>query len=135
MLLSTLFVAATCARAQTDNCLFKNPLCFYNSDILSYLQVMHKQQQYDRMLPFIYGESLDSLGPKLIVRQLSEASFGYEIKRVGVKLHDRQHWSLTYQRTILGTAETFSIDCALVNDTCKLRLDPTTWNSLFGRWK
>jgi hypothetical protein len=28
-------------------------LCFYNSDILTYLQVLHKNQQYEQMLPYL----------------------------------------------------------------------------------
>ncbi len=36
-----------------QDCLFKNPLCFYNSDILTYLQVLHKNQQYEQMLPYL----------------------------------------------------------------------------------
>ena len=38
------------AHVNQSNCLFKNPLCFYNTDILTYLQVLHKNQQYDKMI-------------------------------------------------------------------------------------
>ena len=33
-------------------CLFKNPLCFYNLDVLRYLQVLHQKQLYDQMEAF-----------------------------------------------------------------------------------
>lgn len=49
------------ALTQTNDCLFKNPLCFYNSDILTYLQVLHKNQQYEQMLPYLHGPAIDKL--------------------------------------------------------------------------
>ncbi|NBP05621.1 MAG: hypothetical protein EBV15_05280 [Bacteroidetes bacterium] len=119
-------------RAQ-DNCLFKNPLCFYNTDVLTYLQVLHKNQQYDKMLPFIYGPKTQKLTALQLQKNLENASFGYEMKRAGVKSLSKQAWSLTYQRTIMGTRETFRIDCALVKDTCRVYLDDKAWKLLFER--
>ena len=116
---------------KNENCLYKNPLCFYNTDILSYLQILHKNQQYDKMIIFIYGPAIDGKSKNSIIDKLSNATFGYSLKRVGVKEKNKTNWSLTYQRTILGTNETFKIDCALINKTCKLYIDDKVWNTLF----
>lgn len=116
--------------AQSD-CLFKNPLCFYNTDILSYLQVLHKNQQYVKMTPFFYGSFIDSIGKEKLVSRLNEAEFGYSLKRVGVKETALNKWSLTYQRTIMGTNENFKIDCAIINDTCRVFIDQKVWKKIF----
>jgi hypothetical protein len=112
-----------------SSCLYKNPLCFFNTDVLNYLQVLHKNQQYNKMTAFFYGSS-DRTRQNLEDR-LSNANFGYSLKRVGVKEKNKTSWSLTYQRTILGTNETFKIDCALINDTCRVLLDKKAWKILF----
>ena len=67
-----------------DNCLFRNPLCFYNTDILTYLQVLHKNQQFEKMVPFFYG-SFSNNKKNTFVNKLGEVDFGYTLKRVGVK--------------------------------------------------
>lgn len=113
-----------------DNCLFRNPLCFYNTDILTYLQALHKNQQYEKMAPFFYGSFSDN-NKNNFVNKLGEVDFGYTLKRVGVKEIEKNKWSLTYQRTIMGTNENFKIDCALVNDTCRVFIDQKQWNKLF----
>ena len=115
----------------TGNCLFKNPLCFYNTNILNYLQVLHKNQQYDKACNFIYGPAIDGKSKNSIEEKLSDASFGYSLKKVGIKQKTNTSWSLTYQRKILGTNETFKIECALVNDTCKIYMDEKAWNTIF----
>ena len=117
--------------SQESNCLYKNPLCFYNTDILNYLQVLHKNLQYEEMVPFFYGSSLNNKSK--LEESLSNASFGYLLKRVGIKEKNKSNWSLTYQRTILGTNETFKIDCALINDTCRIYIDYKAWKTLFNR--
>ena len=117
--------------SQESNCLYKNPLCFYNTDILNYLQVLHKNLQYEEMVPFFYGSSLNNKSK--LEESLSNASFGYLLKRVGIKEKNKSNWSLTYQRTILGTNETFKIDCALINDTCRIYIDEKAWKTLFNR--
>ena len=117
--------------SQESNCLYKNPLCFYNTDILNYLQVLHKNLQYEEMVPFFYGSSLNNKSK--FEKRLSNASFGYSLKRVGIKEKNKTNWSLSYQRTILGTNETFKIDCALINDTCRIYIDEKAWNILFNR--
>ncbi len=116
---------------EKNNCLYKNPLCFYNTDILSYLQAVHKNQQYEKMLPFFYGSSVN-IKSKLLER-LTNANFGYSLKRVGVKVKNKTSWSLTYQRTILGTNDTFKIECALINDTCRVYLDENAWETIFKK--
>lgn len=111
---------------------FNNPLAFYNTDILSYLQILHKNQQYENMLPFLAGNYFKGLTRKEIVEILSNAPFGYSMKRSGVKEILRgEKWSLTYQRIILGTQETFKIDCALITDTCRVVLSDKDWGIIF----
>ena len=117
--------------SQESNCLYKNPLCFYNTDILNYLQVLHKNQQYSKMTNFLYGSNIE--GKNSIEESLSNASFGYSLKRVGIKEKNKTSWSLTYQRTILGTNETFKIDCALINDTCRIYIDDKAWQTIFKK--
>ena len=117
--------------SQESNCLYKNPLCFYNTDILNYLQVLHKNQQYSKMTNFLYGPNIDVKNN--IEESLSNASFGYSLKRVGIKEKNKTSWSLTYQRTILGTNETFKIDCALINDTCRIYIDDKAWQTIFKK--
>jgi hypothetical protein len=114
-------------------CLFKNPLCFYNMDVLRYLQVLHQNQQYEQMATFFYGPMKQELGPKKLAAALEDVDFGYALKRVGIKEIDAKNWSLTYQRTILGTQENFKLDAALVNDTCRVYLDEKKWNLFFKR--
>ncbi len=114
-------------------CLFKNPLCFYNTDVLRYLQVLHQKQQYDQMTHFFYGPMKQGLGQKKLAAALANVDFGYALKRVGIKEVEGKNWSLTYQRTIMGTQENFKIDAALVKDTCRVYLDEDKWNQLFKR--
>jgi len=119
--------------SQESNCLYKNPLCFYNTDILNYLQVLHKNQQYSKMINFLYGPNIDGKDKKSLEESLSNANFGYSLKRVGIKEKNKTSWSLTYQRTILGTNETFKIDCALINDTFRIYIDDKAWQTIFKK--
>jgi hypothetical protein len=82
------------------------------------------------MVPFFYGPYLNNSHLDF-VNKLSAVDFGYSLKRVGVKEIEKNKWSLTYQRTIMGTNENFKIDCALVNDTCRVFIDQKQWNKLF----
>ena len=130
--LFTLCLSKACY-SQDANCLYKNPLCFYNTDILNYLQVLHKNQQYSKMTNFLYGPNIDGKDKKSLEESLSNANFGYSLKRVGIKEKNNTSWSLTYQRTILGTNETFKIDCALINDTCRIYIDDKAWQTIFKK--
>ncbi len=114
-----------------QSCLYKNPLCFYNTDVLSYLKILHQNQQYDKMTPFFYGPIVTKMKITEFITQLSEQDFGYAMKRVGVKEESLGQWSLTYQRTIMGTNNNFKIKCALVNDTCRVYLDEKSWKVIF----
>lgn len=114
-----------------SNCLFKNPLCFYNSDVLSYIQVLHKHQDYKSIAPFFYGPYPAALGHAKFVERLANCDFGFEMKRVGIKETSKTSWSITYQRTIIGTSENFKVDCALINDTCRVFLDEAAWKRIF----
>lgn len=114
-----------------QSCLYKNPLCFYNTDVLSYLKILHQNQQYEKMAPFFYGPYINSLKRAAFIEQLSNQDFGYTMKRAGVKEETKEQWSLTYQRTIMGTNNNFKIKCALVNDTCRVYLDEKSWKVIF----
>ena len=129
--LFTLCLSKTSYSQEANSCLYKNPLCFYNTDILNYLQVLHKNQQYSKMTNFLYGPNID--GENNIEESLSNASFGFSLKRVGIKEKNKTSWSITYQRTILGTNETFKIDCALINDTCRIYIDDKAWQTIFKK--
>ena len=83
--LITLCLSKTSYSQETNSCLFKNPLCFYNTDILNYLQILHKNQQYSKMTNFLYGPTIDGKDKNTIEVILANASFGYSLKRVGIK--------------------------------------------------
>jgi hypothetical protein len=107
-------------------------LSFYNTDILSYLQVLHKNQQYEKMVPFFTGPLVAHKSAGDIATILADAPFGYAMKRAGIsEIEPKQSWSLTYTRTILGTQETFKIDCLLERDTCRVVLNKQSMNSIF----
>ena len=97
------------------------------------LQILHKNQQYSKMANFLYGPKIDGKDKNTIEESLANASFGYSLKRVGVKEKNKTSWSLTYQRTILGTNETFKIDCAVINDTCRIYIDEKAWQTIFKK--
>jgi hypothetical protein len=44
--------------ARQESFHFSTPLSSYNTDILSYLQVLHRNQQYKIMVPFYYGRNM-----------------------------------------------------------------------------
>ena len=118
--------------SQHESFLFRTPLSFYNTDILSYLQVLHKNQQYEKMVPFFTGELIASRSQSAFVELLANAPFGYSMKRAGIReVKKGEEWSLTYQRTILGTQETFKVDCLLVNDTCRVVLSQPAFKLIF----
>jgi hypothetical protein len=118
--------------SQHESFLFRTPLSFYNTDILSYLQVLHKNIQYEKMVPFFTGELRENRSQSAFVELLANAPFGYSMKRAGIReVKKGEAWSLTYQRTILGTQETFKIDCMMVNDTCRVVLSEPTFQLIF----
>lgn len=120
------------ASAQQETFLFRTPLSFYKTDILSYLQALHKNQQYERMVPFFTGPAVAGMSQLAIEEMLSNAPFGYVMKRAGIReIEPNQQWSVTYSRTILGTQETFKVECALVRDTCRLVLDEKSKTTIF----
>jgi hypothetical protein len=83
------------------------------------------------MTPFFYGPFIDSIGNKKLVNLLSDVDFGYTMKRVGVKETAKNKWSITYQRTLMGTNENFKINCTLINDTCRVFIEQKQWNKIF----
>jgi hypothetical protein len=119
-------------QAQHESFLFRTPLSFYNTDILSYLQVLHKNQQYEKMVPFFTGDLRATRSQSALLEMLTNAPFGYSIKRAGIReIKPGEVWSLTYQRTILGTQESFKVDCMLVNDTCRVVLSEPSFKYIF----
>ena len=130
LLIALCFAGAT--YGQNESFLFRNPLSFYNTDILSYLQALHKNQQYEKMVPFFTGELRASRSQSAFVELLANAPFGYSMKRAGIReVKKGEAWSLTYSRTILGTQETFKIDCVLERDTCRVVLDEKSKTAIF----
>ncbi len=125
---SILFI---CYSTFAQSCLYRNPLCFYNTDVLSYLKILHQNQQYDKMAPFFYGPYVTKMKKAQFIEILGEQDFGYTMKRAGVKEESAGNWSLTYKRTILGTNTNFKIKCALINDTCRVYLDEKSWKLIF----
>jgi hypothetical protein len=114
--------------------LFTNPLGFYNTDILNYLQVLHKNQQYDKMAPFFTGPVKQGLSQAAFEAYLGESPFGYTMKRSGIKQNEKgKKWALTYQRTWLGTTESFKIDCILERDTCRIVLTEAAAKLIFKK--
>ncbi len=83
------------------------------------------------MSTFFYGSTSDN--KREFEERLSNANFGYLLKRVGVKEKSKSIWLLTYQRTILGTNETFKIECALIKDTCRVYIDEKAWQTIFKK--
>jgi hypothetical protein len=119
-------------QGQQESFLFRTPLSFYNTDILSYLQVLHKNQQYEKMVPFFTGPLVSDKTTSELVSFLADAPFGYSMKRSGIReIETKQRWSLTYSRTILGTQETFKIDCVIERDTCRVVLDDKSKTAIF----
>ncbi len=130
LLISLCLACAT--YGQNESFLFRTPLSFYNTDILSYLQVLHKNQQYEKMVPFFTGPLVSAKSTSELVTFFADAPFGYSMKRSGIReIESKQHWSLTYSRTILGTQETFKIDCVLERDTCRVVLDEKSKTAIF----
>ncbi len=83
------------------------------------------------MLPYMYGPALDLLSIEKKIEKIENAAFGYQMKRAGVKNISEKEWSLTYSRTIMGTQETFKINCDLTNDKCRVYFDNKKWNEVF----
>jgi hypothetical protein len=83
------------------------------------------------MTNFLQGPTTDGKDITALEESLSNTSFGYSLKRVGIKEKNKKSWSITYQRTTLVTNETFKIDCALINDTCPIYIDDKAWQTIF----
>ena len=109
--------------------LFSNPLLFYNQDILSYQQILHKYQRYDEMLPFFYGPLTNK--KDVLIKILADEDFGYDLKMVGSKKISDTEWSITYEKTIFGTKKNFKVSCKQINDTCRIYLDETIYKKIF----
>jgi hypothetical protein len=109
--------------------IFGSPMMFYNQDILSYQQIMHKYQRYDEMMPFFYGPLCNDKAS--LEKRISDEDFGYDLSMVGAKQINSSEWSITYQKIIYGTKKNFKINCKLINDTCRIYLDETIYKKIF----
>lgn len=83
------------------------------------------------MYPFFFGPYKDKISKQKFIEILGEANFGYSLKKVGLKSLSKTKWSLTYQRTILGTNENFKIECQLIKDTCRVYIDQKKWSTMY----
>ena len=116
-----------------ESCLFKNPLCFYSTDILQYVQILFKQMQYENMVPFIYTPAeIKNKKSSQLVKEIEKMSFGYSFKRTGIREYPKGTWKISYQRTVLGTQELFTVHCSIINDTCRLALNPKERQNVFN---
>ena len=127
-----LFMNTSLCFAQS-NTLFKNPIRFYNTDILNYIQILYKNEKYEKIIPFLCGPKVENLSKPKLINLLQNSKFGYKIKRVGIKVIDMTNWSVSYQRTLLGTNEIIRVKCSLIKDTCRLYVDEETWKNIFDR--
>ena len=109
--------------------LFGSPLLFYNEDILSYQQILHKYQRYDEMMSFFYGPLCTNKSS--LLKKISDEDFGYDLSMVGAKQINSSEWSITYQKIIYGTKKNFKVNCKLINDTCRIYLDEITYKKIF----
>ncbi|MFZ9760569.1 MAG: hypothetical protein ACO323_06795 [Candidatus Kapaibacteriota bacterium] len=132
-LLNILLLVHVHLNAQVQSCLFRNPLCFYSTDILSYLQILHKNSRYEEMLPFLYEPSeLQRIGKNKALTSIENMNFGYEFRRVGIKEEKKnQLWTITYQRVLFGSSETFRVRCRNVDDSTRLLMNSTQRKLVF----
>ncbi len=121
------------AKAQKESILFKTPLSFYNADLLSYLQVQHRNGRDEELSRFLYPIPENAKESKARLARLSAANFGYQLKYTGIKETEPGKWQVYYHRKIGGTREQFSISCTLYRDTTRLILSPLTWKTVFER--
>lgn len=59
-------------------------------------------------------------------------NFGYSFKRTGIREYPKGTWKISYQRTVLGTQELFTVQCSIINDTCRLILNPKERQNIFN---
>jgi hypothetical protein len=87
------------------------------------------------MLPFLYEpKELRKIGRSKALKSIESMYFGYEFRRVGIKEEEKGvSWRITYQRTIFGTAETFTVICKNISDTTRLLMNTTQRRSVFYR--
>ena len=117
---------------EQESCLFKNPLCFYSTDILQYIQILYKNSRYEEMLPFLHTpQELKKIGKRKALSSIENMNFGYDMKRVGIKELPKKQWKITYQRVLLGSSETFTITCGNIGDTTRLLINSTQRRIVF----
>lgn len=118
---------------EQESCLFKNPLCFYSTDILQYIQILYKKSRYEEMLPFLHTpQELKKIGKRKALSSIEKMNFGYEFRRVGIKEEIKKNmWTITYQRVLFGSSETFTVQCRNVNDTTRLLMNSTQRKLVF----
>lgn len=71
-----------------------------NTDILTYVNVLHKNQKFDEMAKFFVGPVKEQFSEQLFRDYLAASPFGYTFKRAGIKETEKgKRWNLTYQHT------------------------------------
>jgi hypothetical protein len=87
------------------------------------------------MLPFLYEpKELNRIGKTKALKAIESMNFGYEFRRVGIKEEQKGvSWRITYQRTIFGTSETFTVNCKNISDTTRLHMNSTQRKTVFNR--
>jgi hypothetical protein len=130
ILLQILFIPLSKTQRKAT-CHLDNPLCFYGTDILTYLQVLHQNQQYEKMIPFLTGPAVDEMERTDLLTWLSDLNWGYSFKRVGIRQLAEGKWSINYKRSRIPYDDTFKVICILEKGKCRLWLDEKTVTSLF----
>ncbi|MGA1308086.1 MAG: hypothetical protein ACO30M_09380, partial [Candidatus Kapaibacteriota bacterium] len=63
---------------------------------------------------------------------IENMNFGYEFRRVGIKEEKKnQLWTITYQRVLFGSSETFRVRCRNVDDSTRLLMNSTQRKLVF----
>jgi hypothetical protein len=131
VLLFTLLFAGSAAGQQPASCHLKNPLCFYGTDILAYLQAMHQAMQYEKILPYLTGPAVDEMERQDVIRWLSGLDWAYTFRRAGIREIEKGKWVINYKRSRQPYDDSFKVTCVMKNGFCRLWLDAKTIAALF----
>ena len=133
ILLTFCFLLTLNTMSASEN--FSSPLRFYSKDILTYLQVLYNQQDYDKMINFMAGPIVDKNSKSQLINKLKDADFGYVLKRVGINEVSKSEWNVSYNKTLIATKKSFKVRCILFRDTCRVWLDEKSFKEIFPKSK
>jgi hypothetical protein len=103
---------------------YKNPGVFWGTDFISFMKVLCRTQNYDRMLAFTSKISIDQIGRDSIAKFYQNTGVFEKIN----KLQSIQHGRMTF--TSAGVNKTlYHFYIVIENDSCKLLL-PKNLNDL-----